>query len=304
MRNIVRFIASGLLLATVLTACTIEPSDLEETEEQYLETVEKELRPLRQSTEAFDRAYQNTTSRTRFLSGLEDIPFRRRIVRVFGELRKVRPPPRFFDDQRELLEALVAMAPVVRAAEELAAEKDFVKASTRYAHSYVLYQRALTEQSSRFCLVAATSAPERDLCDPVGILPGAAYGDRLQRVLARASAEFTPRGFLFVARTFSNNEVARYLQSIGPSLVDGVRDARDDIRKLVPPDEFASDQRVIEEYFADVTRLSDQIAEAARRRPERLRTLFPESQGLVQRAGNELSEDIRPAVAVWFFPSD
>jgi hypothetical protein len=158
--------------------------------------------------------------------------------------------------------------------------------------------------SSRFCLVAATSPAERDVCDPVGILPGGVYGDRLHGVLARASAEFTPRGFFFVARVFDNDEVARYLQSVGPSLVDGVTEARDDIRKLVPSDEFASDHRIIEEYFVEVTELSEAIARAAERRPERLLNLFPESQRLVRRAADQLSDDVRPAVAVWFFPSD
>ena len=86
--------------------------------------------------------------------------------------------------------------------------------------------------------------------------------------------------------------------------MDGVREARDEIRKLVPTDRFVQDHRIIEEYFTDMTRVSERIAEAARRAPERLRSLFPESQRLVQSAARRLSEDIRPAVAVWFFPSE
>jgi hypothetical protein len=303
MPRLVRLAAGGLLLGMLFTACTIEPSDLGAKEERYLQRIEKALAPMRKNTEDFERVYQKTKTSGPFDEELEKIPFRSRVVRMFKDLRKITPPPRFFGDQRRLLEAFVDLAPVASAAEELVREGHNIKASARYSHAYVIYDRALTRYSSRFCLVAASSKPERDLCDPVGILPGAGYGDRLHAILARASAEFVPRGFQFVGQVFNNSDVARYLQSIGPSLVKGVEDARDAIRQLVPPDEFASDHRVIEEYFTDITRVSQRIIVAANRNPGRLHTLFPESQRLVRQAGAKLSDDIRPAVAVWFFPS-
>lgn len=303
MSRVLRLVAGGLAAGLFLTACTIEASDLGEREERYLERIEKALEPMRDSSEEFERVYQNTATGPRFQDRLTKVRFRARVVRMFKDLREITPPPRFVDDQRRLLTAFVDMAPVARAAEALIGEDQLVKGSARYAHSYVIYERALTRESSRFCLVAASSKAERDLCDPVGILPGAGYGDRLHAILARASAEFLPRGFLFVAQVFNNSEVARYLQSIGPSLIDGVREARDEIRKLVPPDQFAADHRVIEEYFIDISRVSQQISVAAHENPRRLRSLFPESQRLVRDAGGKLSDDIRPAVAVWFFPS-
>jgi hypothetical protein len=61
---------------------------------------------------------------------------------------------------------------------------------------------------------------------------------------------------------------------------------------------------VLKDYFTDVTRVSHQIVAAANDDRRRLFRLFPETQRLVQRAGDQLSENIRPAVAVWFFPSD
>ncbi len=303
MRPLLRLVAGALVAGVVLTGCTIEASDLEETEEQYLQRVERTLKPLRDSTEAFDEIYQDTTRRSVFLDGIEKIPYRRRIIRLFRNLQDVTPPPRFFRDQRRLLRALVDMAPVARSAEELAGGGELVKASSRYAHAYVLYERALVGHTSRFCLAAATSAAERDLCDPVGILPGAGYGDRLHDILAEASAEFTPRAFFFLAKIFDEEENARYLRSVGPSQVDGVATARDELRKLVPPDEFAADHRILERYFTDITRVSSQILFAANNN----RSLFSqirESQRLVRQAGNGLSRNIRPAVAVWFFPSE
>lgn len=304
MRSLLRVLSGSLLAAVLLGGCTIETSDLEVTEESYLQEIERALLPLRQSTEAFAKVYQRTTRESVFLDGVEKIPHRSRIIRVFRRIQKITPPPRFFRDQRRLLSALVSMAPVARAAEELAGSNALIKASARFAHTYVLYERALVEDTSRFCLVAATSAAERDLCDPVGILPGAGYGDRLHEILAKASAEFTPRAFTFVAKIFNNDSVATYLKSVGPSQIDGVKYARDEIRKLVPPDEFAADQRTLETYFTNITRLSERIYAAAKSNPPRLFTLFPESQRLVRQAGNSLSRNIRPAVAVWFFPSD
>lgn len=304
MRPMLRLLAAVLLAGLVLTGCTIEASDLEETEEQYLQRIERALEPVRDSTQAFDKVYQGTRRESVFLDGVEKIPHRSRIVRVFRRIQDITPPPRFFRDQRRLLRALVSMAPVAKDAEELAGSGELIKASARYAHTYVLYQRALVEHSSRFCLVAATSAAERDLCDPVGILPGAGYGERVHEILAKASAEFTPRVFTFVAKVFNNDSVATYLKSVGPSQIDGVEYARDEIRKLVPPDEFAADHRILESYFTDITRLSERIYAAARSNPRRLFSLFPESQALVRRTGNSLSRNIRPAVAVWFFPSD
>ncbi|HYZ93633.1 MAG TPA: hypothetical protein VFA34_14765 [Actinomycetota bacterium] len=298
-----RVIASAFVATALLAGCTIETSDLEVTEEEYLQQIERAVKPLKDTTEAFDRIFQKTTRRATFLDGIEKIPYRSRIIRVFREIQEVTPPPRFFRDQRRLLRALVSMAPVARAAEELAGGEEIIKASARYAHAYVLYERALVLHSSRFCLVAATSAAERDLCDPVGILPGAGYGDRLHEILARASAEFTPRAFFFLAKIFDNEEVARYLRSVGPAQVDGLAMARNEISKLVPPDEFAADHRVLREYFINVTRVSHQIVDSANNNPRRLFTLFPETQRLVERAGGQLSESIRPAVAVWFFPS-
>ncbi len=303
-QSVGRVAASVLLLGLFATACTIEASDLGETEERYLERIGDELSPLRDTTKAFDEVYQETRSRTRFADQLKVIPVQTRIVRVFREVQRIRPPTRFFNDQRRILQALVAMSPVARSAHELANDDQVIKASTRFAHTVVLYQRALTDTTSRFCLVAATSASERDVCDPIGILPGGVYGDRLHSALAKGSAEFSPRGFLFVAQSWTNLDVANYLQSIGKSLVDGVVQTRDQIRKLVPPDDFAADHRVLEKYFSDLVRVSDDIAEAAENNRARLRTLFPESQRIVRNAADELSEDIRPAVAVWFFPSE
>jgi hypothetical protein len=288
----------------LLTACTIETSDLEATEEEYLEQIERAVRPLKDGTEAFVKAYQDAQSRPTFLDRVDKITYRSQVVRAFRETRDITPPPRFFRDQRRLLQALVKMAPVVRAAEELRGQEEIVKASARYAHANVLYERALVKHSSRFCLATATSATERDLCDPVGILPGAVYGDRLHATLAKLSAEFVPRGFSFVARVWTNDEVAQYLDTIGPSLVESVRDARDAIRGLAPTDEFAADHRVLQDYFIDLARLSEQISRAAVTNPRRLNSLFPESQQLVRSAGGRLSEGIRPAVAVWFFPSE
>ncbi len=301
--HVIRSVAAALLVGLVGAACTIEPSDLGETEERYLEEVETALRPLRESTARFDQLFQKTSSRSRFLSELKRVPAGSRFVRVFRSLDAMEPPPRFAADQRLLMRTIAELAPVLKTAEQLADQEEVVKSSARHAHVVVLYQRSLLEYTSRFCLVAATSAAERDLCDPLGILPGAAYGDKLHAILATASAEFTPRGFMFVAASFTSDDVAAYLRSIGPSLVDGVREGRDEIRKLVPPDEFAADQRVLEEYFTDITRVSDQIASAARTNPPRLRRLFPESRQIVNRANRALSEDIRPAVDVWFRPS-
>jgi hypothetical protein len=303
MQPVFRLVAGILLVSALATACTIEPSDLEETEEQYLERLEGALRPLRETTATFQRLFQDTDSRSRFTEDLKRVPASARMVSVFRDLDDMEPPPRFSSDQRRLMRTLAEMVPPTRTAQQLAREDEFVRASSAHARVTVLYQKSLLEYASRFCLVAATSAGERDLCDPAGILPGAAYGERLHSVLARASADFTPRGFFFVGRTFSSEEVAQYLTSVGPTLVDGVQRARDDIRQLVPPDEFAADQRVLEEYFTDITRISADIAEAAANSPDRLRRLFPESRTVVSRARSRLSEDIRPAVAVWFFPS-
>ncbi len=303
MQRVFRLVAGLLVVSALATACTIEPSDLEETEEQYLERIEGVLRPLRETTATFQRLYQDTDSRSRFTEDLKRVPASARMVTVFRELDDINPPPRFESDQRRLMRTLAEMVPPTRKAQELAREDEYVRSSAAHARVTVLFQKSLLEYTSRFCLVAATSAPERDLCDPTGILPGAGYGDRLHGVLARASAEFTPRGFFFVGRTFSSEEVAEYLESVGPTLVDGVERARDEIRQLVPSDEFASDQRVLEEYFTDIVRISSDIADAAANNPDRLRRLFPESRTVVSRARSRLSEDIRPAVAVWFFPS-
>ena len=304
MQRFVRLAVGVVLVGTLATACTIEPSDLEETEEQYLERIEGVLRPLRQTTATFKRLFQDTQSRSRFTEDLKRVPAAARMVAVFRELDDITAPPRFATDQRRLMRTIAEMVPPTRTAEQLAQQDEFVRSSAGHARVTVLYQGSLLEYASRFCLVAATSAGERDLCDPVRILPGAAYGERLHGVLAGASAQFTPRGFLFVAQTFSSEEVAEYLTSVGRTLVDGVQQARDEIRQLVPPDEFAADHRVLEEYFNDITRVSEEIAEAAGNNPDRLRRLFPESRQIVSRARSRLSEDIRPAVAVWFFPSE
>lgn len=296
---------SMLLVGLVATGCTIEASDLEETEERYLERIQTAIAPLTENNKAFDEIYQeNSSSRSRFVEQLQEVPVQNRIIRVFRALQRIRPPTRFFNDQRRLLEALIPMSPAARAGQELADAGDVVKASTRFAHTAVLYQRALTETSGRFCNVAATSPTERDLCDPLGILPGAGYGQRLHGALADGAAEFVPRAFTFVAQSWSNADVANYLESIGSSLVDGVEELRDTIRKLVPTDEFAADQRVLESYFDDLVRVSTSIADAAADNPGRLRSLFPESQRIVRQAADDLSEGIRPAVAVWFFPSE
>lgn len=303
MRRVVRLAAGVLIAGVVATGCTLEASDLEETEERYLERIGDAMAPLRATTESFDEAYQDTRVRSRFTEQLQEIPVQSRIVDVFRRLQRITPPTRFFNDQRRILAGLVAMSPVARIGQELADGGEVIKASARFAHSVVLYQRALTATSSRFCLVAATTAAERDLCDPIGILPGAGYGERLHSALARGSAEFGPRAFLFVGQSWSNLDVATYLQSIGPSLVEGVEDIRDRIRNLVPPDEFAADHRTLEKYFTDLVEVSGGIADAAKDNRARLRTLFPESQRIVREAAGALSEDIRPAVAVWFFPS-
>lgn len=304
MRHVVRFAASVLLVALAASACTIEASDLEATEERYLDRIRAAVRPLVENTKAFDEIYQqNTTSRSRFVEQLEDVPVQSRIIRVFRSLQRIRPPTRFFNDQRRLLEALIPMSPTARTGQELADDEQVIKASTRFAHTVVLYQRALTQTSGRFCNDAATSATERDLCDPLGILPGAGYGQRLHAALADGAAEFVPRAFTFVGQSWSNQDVAAYLDSIGPALVDAVEEIRDDVKALVPTDEFAADQRVLEAYFDDLVRVSTSIANAAKSNPARLRTLFPESQRIVREAAEELSEDIRPAVAVWFFPT-
>ena len=303
MRRVVRLAACVLIVSVFGAGCTLEASDLEETEERYLERIGDAIAPLRATTKSFDEAYQQTRDRSRFAEQLEDIPVQSRIVDVFDRLQQIRPPTRFFNDQRRMLQALVAMAPIARVGQELADGGEVVKASARFAHTVVLYQRALTATSSRFCLVAAITAAERDLCDPIGILPGAGYGDRLHSALARGSAEFGPRAFLFVGQSWSNLDVATYLQSIGPSLVDGVQDIKSRIDDLVPPDEFAADHRTLVKYFTDLVEVSADIAQAARDNRARLRTLFPESQRIVREAAGDLSEDIRPAVAVWFFPS-
>lgn len=303
MGRVVRLTACILLFGVFATGCTLEASDLEETEERYLERINDTIAPLRATTKAFDETYQETRDRARFAEQLQEIPVQSRIVDVFRRLQGIRPPTRFFNDQRRVLAALVAMAPVARAGQELADGDEVIKASSRFAHSVFLYQRALTETSSRFCLVAATTAAERDLCDPIGILPGAGYGDRLHSALARGSAEFGPRAFLFVGQSWSNLDVATYLQSIGASLVDGVEEMRDKVSRLIPPDEFAADHRTLNAYFTDLVEVSQDIADAAKDNRARLRTLFPESQRIVREAAGNLSEDIRPAVAVWFFPS-
>lgn len=303
MPRFARAFAVALILGLTATACTIEPSELEETEEQYLERVEGVFRPLRETTAEFTRLYQDTDDRDEFRDGLKEVRAAAAMVDVFRQLDGITAPPRFFPDQRRVMRAIAEMVPISRTAEQLADREEMVQSSTRHAHVSVLYQRTLLEHTSRFCLVAARSASERDLCDPLRILPGAAYGDRLHDVLSDASAEFTPRAFSFVAQVFTRDEVADYLQSIGPSLVEAVREARDSIRQLVPPDEFAADHRVIEEYFDEITRISQEIAEAARENPTRLQRLFPESRQVVNRARARLSEDIRPAVAVWFFPT-
>ncbi|MGH2760742.1 MAG: hypothetical protein ACRDKJ_14420 [Actinomycetota bacterium] len=303
MQRAFRLVAGILLVIVASTACALEPSDLGETEERYLERLEGVLRPLRETTATFRRLFQDTDSRTRFTEDLKRVPASARMVSVFRDLDEMEPPPRFSSDQRRLMRTLAEMVPPTRTAQQLARDDEFVRASAAHARVTVLYQKSLLEYTSRFCIVAATSAAERDLCDPAGILPGAGYGERLHGVLARASAEFTPRGFFFVGRTYTNSEVAEYLTSVGPTLVDEVERARDEIRRLVPPDEFAADQRVLEEYFTDISRISANIAKAAVDDPDRLLRLFPESRTVVSRARSRLSEDIRPAVAVWFFPS-
>lgn len=301
MRRVLGVLACGL--AILAGGCTIEAGDLEETEERYLERVRSALAPLRAVYSAFEEAYALDNA-DRFESSLDAIAPQGRIVRVFREVQDIRPPPRFFDDQRRLLETLVAMSPVARSGQELVAQDELVKASTRFAHTSVLFHRMLPRLSSRFCVVVARTAAERQHCDPLGILPGAGYGERLHSALARGSAEFTPRGFLFVSQAFSNTQVAAYLNSIGPSLVEGVSNTAKDVEALVPPDEFAADHRVITSYFDDFLRVSRSIDAAAESNPARLRSLFPESQRIVDRARDRLSEDIRPAVAVWFFPAE
>lgn len=299
-----RRVAACVVLAGLFaTGCTLEASDLEETEERYLERISDAMEPLRTTAKSYKEAYGDTRVRARFAELVEGMPVQSRIVDVFRRLQRIRPPTRFFNDQRRILAALVAMSPVARVGQELADSEQVVKASARFAHTVVLYQRALTNTTSRFCLVAATTAPERDLCDPIGILPGAAYGERLHSALAKGSAEFAPRASLFVGQSWSNLDVSTYLQSIGPSLVDGVKDIRSRIEDLIPPDEFAADHRTLVKYFSDLIEVSQDIADAAKDNRERLRTLFPESQRIVREAAGALSEDIRPAVAVWFFPT-
>lgn len=303
MERVGRVLVSALLLCVVAGACTIETSDLEATEERYLDKLNDVLEPLRRTAEEYEKVYQDTRGRSSFENGVKGIRATSRIVRVFRSLQKTTAPPRFYRDQRALMRSLGDVALAANSAEKLARNDDIVKASTRFAHSMVLYDRMLLDRSARFCLQAAPSAGERDLCKSLKILPGAAYGERLHAILANASAEFTPRGFMFIARAFTNTEVADYLRSIGPALVDGVEEARDEIHKLIPPDEFAADHRILTDYFDSITRVSKQIAQAAQSNPDRLRSLFPESQRLVERAGGRLSKAIRPAVAVWFFPS-
>lgn len=303
MARVIRTMTALVAAALLASACTIEPSDLEETEERYLTRLTEALEPMRQNAEAFEKVFQETTSHDRFVSDLKNLRAIRRLARTGRAVQRMRPPPRFARDHRRLLEALVDMAPVAQSADRLAQREELVPSAAQHARAVVIYHRSLLGYSPRFCVVAAASAAERDLCDPLGILPGAAYGERLHAALAEGSAEFTPRGFLFVSRAFFNEEVAEYLRSVGPDLLKGLRTARNGIRELVPTDEFAADHRVIEEYFLGITEVSEEIVQAANSNPPRLRALFPQSQRLVDRARERLSEDIRPAVAVWFFPS-
>lgn len=299
----VRLLAGLVLVVSVAGGCTVEPNQLEEREEAYLARVRTALLPLRDRTRQFDTVFQQTRSRTRFVEALKNIRAFEGIRRSGSQLQRITPPPRFHNDVRRLLRSLAETVPVSELAAVHASREDVVKSATRYAQVVVMYEQALVGTSPRFCQVAANTRRESDLCAPLGILPGAAYGEQLRLILANLSAEFTPRGFLFVARVFGNDEVAQYLQRVQPDIVTGLERTRNDLRRLVPTDEFAADHRILLGYFDQFLELSRQISDAAQTNPSRLHALFPRSQQLVNGARDRLSRGIRPAVAVWFFPS-
>jgi hypothetical protein len=303
MRRWARALAVGLLLTTAATACTLEPSQDEELEDAYLAQVRNAVSPLRARAEDYVRVFRETEDRERFEAELKKIRAYRSVERVRIRVRRLTPPPRYSADHARLLRTLQEMQPVSSLAGILANESNLVPAAVRHAQFVATYDRALTEYSGRFCLVAAHTGGEADLCDPLGILPGGVYGDRLHASLARLASIFAPKAFLFVSPVFTNDEVAQYLRRVQPDIVDALTTTRREIRRLVPPDEFVQDQQVIETYFGDFLELSQAISAAAQSNPPRLRTLFPRSQRIVNEAREKLSDDIRASVDVWFEPS-
>jgi hypothetical protein len=298
-----RLLAGLALITSLAGACTVEPNPIDAREEAYLARVRTALLPFRDRARRFDPVFQQTVRRERFLDGLKDIRAFEGIRRSGAQLQRIAPPPRFFGDIRGLLRALAEAVPVAEVAAEEASQDKVVDASVRHAQFVVTYERTLAATSPRFCQVAATTRREADLCAPLGILPGSTYGERLRLALARLSADFTPRGFLFVARAFSNEEVAQYLQRVQPSIVRAIERTQTTLRRLVPTDEFATDHRLLLGYFDQFVALAREISDAAQSDPSRLHALFPRSQQLVNRTRDRLSKAIRPAIAVWFFPS-
>jgi hypothetical protein len=299
------------VLAVVAAGCSSSESDrrgdeLSAEESAYLEEV-RDAEDLREEVhgsirEALERSYR---TRDTLLALLREQRPGSALMATLSAARQIQPPPRFEEDHASWIASLRESVRLAGDAEEAALRGDLVGVSIALMHSTVDLARRVAAWSEPFCrvVVGRAAGGPSVLCVPDESVPGEEYGARVHGLLKRFSLELRPRVSGFPA-DFAAEELFAYLTTVQPEVEDLIERTRNEMLGLDPPEELRPDHEVLLRYFEDTLDVAVRITRAAQEgNLPALQVLFGESSHTLERTQQQLSDEARPIVAVYFFPS-
>ena len=298
------FLGVTLLSLIALAACS--GSEESEAEVRYLNEIGAIDARMGDALDSIGDALNTTwPTRSRLIEVLEEMDILAILATQGQEANQVSPPVRFRSDHERYLQFLNEATPIARDHQRAVDNEDVLAIFMGRARFLLNRNRMLDASSPAFCQgLAPPDAPPDEVavnCGGAEGLPGGVYGDQLHDIMRRYSSEFGPRVSSFPPM-FTPDELFESLAILNIEIEDTIEEALEGVRGLRPSASFRQDHEVVVLYLRDNLELARAITQAARERDNRklLDDYFPESGVVLCTAQQNLSEDFRPIVSVFF----
>ena len=219
-------------------------------------------------------------------------------------LERLVPSQRFQTDNERMIQSARELVRVDSQIIQALADRDEVAFFVINAQLTEVSAMGRLDLSPAVCNAAAAPDMPRPVagCGSGEPHPGGEYGTQIKRVIGQFDAKFSGRALsVFLPPVLLPDEIPTLVETLQPIAAEAVDEALAQVKALEPPDEFASDHRLLIQYLedqGDVVRdipsaSEDQDITMIQERLNRARSLYCDTR-------DELSPAIEPIVESHF----
>ena len=237
-------------------------------------------------------------TRGRLLSVQADAEFYITIETMLQQAEEIEPSDRFAADHELYVQSLRDTFVFAREHDEALADEDLVAAVLALQDGWQSRATLLLQVSPQFCDAVN---PDRNgaSCQRFD-LPGGSYGVQLEDAFRRYAADFLPRVGSFRS-AYTSEELFATILEVNPGIIRSIKEGRDEIAGIEPPEEFAQDHARLVQYLEENLALARSITESAQEGDdERLREQFGQSGDVHSGADCDFTAEFRPIVGFFF----